>query len=98
MSANCTVIVIFPIYDQFGAIRKADSRLMFCQTYTFINSNLSSYKNCKKNQKLSNTDLILLFWVKVLFLTKNTNIFQNNAGISKMKEVLVLKGKFSKAT
>ena len=25
MSANCDVIVIFPIYDQFGAIRKPDS-------------------------------------------------------------------------
>ena len=25
MSANCDVIVIFPIYGQFGAIRKPDS-------------------------------------------------------------------------
>ena len=25
MSANCNVIVIFPIYGQFGAIRKLDS-------------------------------------------------------------------------
>ena len=26
MSANCDVIVIFPIFDQFGAIRKPDFR------------------------------------------------------------------------
>ena len=25
MTANCDVIVIFPIYDQFGTIRKPDS-------------------------------------------------------------------------
>ena len=45
MSANCDVIVIFPIYGQFGAIPKPDSRLMVCKTYIFINSNFLSYKN-----------------------------------------------------
>ena len=43
-SANCDAIVIFPIYDQFGAIRKPDSGCVVCKTYNFINSNLSSYK------------------------------------------------------
>ena len=45
MSANYGVIVIFPIYGQFGAIQKPDSGRIVCKTYIFINSNLSSYKN-----------------------------------------------------
>ena len=40
MSENCDVIVIFPIYGQFGAIRKPDSGRIVCKTYIFINSNL----------------------------------------------------------
>ena len=28
MSANCDVIIVFPIYGQFGAIRKPDSERM----------------------------------------------------------------------
>ena len=47
MSANYDVIVIFPIYNQFGAIRKPDSGRIVCKTYSFINSNLLSYKNWK---------------------------------------------------
>ena len=31
----------------------------------------------------------------MLFLTKNADLLQKNAGISKIKEVLVLKGVFS---
>ena len=42
MSANCNVIVIFRIYDQFGAIRKPDSGRIVCKTYIFVNSNLLS--------------------------------------------------------
>ena len=45
MSANGIVIVIFPIYDQSGAIRKPDSGRIVCKTYIFIKSNLLSYKN-----------------------------------------------------
>ena len=45
ISENCDVIVIFPIYGQFGAIRKPDSGRIVCKTYIFINSNLLSYKN-----------------------------------------------------
>ena len=33
MSANCGVIVIFPIYGKFGAIRKPDSGGIVCKTY-----------------------------------------------------------------
>ena len=36
MSENFDVIVIFPIYGQFGAIRKPDSRRIVCKTYIFI--------------------------------------------------------------
>ena len=45
MSENCDVFAIFPIYGQFEAIRKPDSRCIVCKTYIFINSNLLSYKN-----------------------------------------------------
>ena len=45
MPANCDAILFFPVYDQFGAIRKPDSGRIVCKTYLFINSNLLSYKN-----------------------------------------------------
>ena len=38
-STDCDVIVIFPIYDQFEAIRKPDSGRIVCKTYIFINKN-----------------------------------------------------------
>ena len=44
MSKNCNVIVIFLIYDQFGAMRKPDSGRIICKTYVLINSNILSYK------------------------------------------------------
>ena len=43
MSKNCVVIVIFPIYDQFGAIWKLDSGRIVCKNYIFIKSNLLSF-------------------------------------------------------
>ena len=45
MLANCDVIVIFPIYGQFGAIRNPDFGRIVCKTYIFIYSNLLAYKN-----------------------------------------------------
>ena len=45
ISTNWDVIIVFPIYGQFGAVRKPDSGCMVCKTYIFINSNLSSYKH-----------------------------------------------------
>ena len=71
MSTICDVIVVFPIYDQFGAIWIPDSKRMVCKTYIFTKSNLLSYKNLKAELKISNLALILLLWVRVLFLTKN---------------------------
>ena len=49
MLENCNVIVILPIFGQFGAIRKPDSGHIACKSYIFINSNRLSYKNWKKN-------------------------------------------------
>ena len=43
--AYCEVIVICLIYGQSGAIWKPDSGCIVCKNYTFINSNLLSYKN-----------------------------------------------------
>ena len=40
MSISYGVIVIFPIYGQFGAIQNPDSRPMVCNTYIFNKSNL----------------------------------------------------------
>ena len=45
MSENLEVIVIFPIYGQFEAIRKPDSGRIICKTYVLIINNLLSYKN-----------------------------------------------------
>ena len=36
MLTNCDVIVIFPIYGQFGAIWKPDSGHIVCKAYIFI--------------------------------------------------------------
>ena len=44
-SENCDAIIIFPIYDKFGAIQKLNSGNIVFKTYVFINSNLISYKN-----------------------------------------------------
>ena len=52
----------------------------------------------KKELKISNTALTLLLLVKVLFLPKNAAFLQRNAGISKIKRALVLKGIFPETT
>ena len=75
MSPNCDVIVIFPIFGQFGAYRKPDSGRIVCITYIFINSNFLSHKNWKQNYKISCTALTLLLWVKVPFLPKKCWFF-----------------------
>ena len=95
MSANCDVIVIFPIYDQFGAIWKPDSGCTVCKFYIFIYRVLSSFKNWKQNKNISNTALTTSLWVKVLLLPKNADFLQKDDAISKIKRVLVLKGIFS---
>ena len=104
MPANCDVIVLFLVYGQFAAIRKQDSGYMIHKIYIFMDKNLLSYKNWKQNQKLSNTVLILLFYIKLLFLSKNADFLQKNCDISKILMVLngtkylVLTGTFSETT
>ena len=49
ISESCDIIVFFPIYGQFGAIREPDSRRIICKFYVFLNSNLLSHKNRKQN-------------------------------------------------
>ena len=55
MLENYDVIVIFPIYGQFGAIRKVDSGGIVYEKYIFINSSLLSYEKLKKDSSISNT-------------------------------------------
>ena len=49
--SNYGVIIIFPIYCQFGAIRKPDSGLIVCKTNIFIKSKFLSYRKWKTNLK-----------------------------------------------
>ena len=53
MSADCDVIVIFPIFSQFGPIRKPDSQRTLKVTFY-----LTKTENRTKN--ISNTALTLL--------------------------------------
>ena len=96
MSANFDAIVILWIYTQFGPMLKLDFGRMVCKTNVFININFLSYKNCKQNSNISNTVLIQLLRVKVIFSPKNANFLQKNADINRNKWVLILKGKISK--
>ena len=74
MSEYFDVTVIFSIYGQFGAIQRSDSGRMVSNTYIFINSNL--FKKF----------LILLLWVKVLFLLENPDLLQKKGDIKKKKK------------
>ena len=51
MSKNGDVIVVIPIYGQFGAITKPDSVPIDCKTYVFINSNFLSYESERRTKK-----------------------------------------------
>ena len=70
---NFDVILVFLIYDQFGAIWKPHSDCIVYKTYILINSNLFFCKNWKKKKKISNKALTLLLWVTVLFLTEQAD-------------------------
>ena len=47
MSANCDVMVTFPIYGQSAAIRKPDSGRIVCKSYIFINSRARSFQGAQ---------------------------------------------------
>ena len=93
ISRNCDIIVIFLVL-----IQKQDYCCMVCKTYIFVNNYFFSYKNWKQNQNISNATLILFLWTKVLFLIKNADFLQKNAGISKIKAISLLKGKVFEIT
>ena len=66
MSTNSDVMAIFPIYSQFGAVRKLDTGRIVCKTYIFINSNLLSYENWKQLKNLEHSS-------NITALSKNSN-------------------------
>ena len=82
MPADCDVIVIFPIYGQFGAIWKPDSGRIVCKTYIFNNSNLLSYKN----EPLKNPPRLGLNQTWKIQVHLHPNI-PNQVGLSTLKEV-----------
>ena len=45
ISEDCDAIVIFFIFDQFGAVRRPDSGNRVCKSYVFSNSTLLPHKN-----------------------------------------------------
>ena len=55
MSANCDVIIIFPIYGHFGAIWKPDFRCIVRKIYIFINSNVYLMKTEKRTKNLKHS-------------------------------------------
>ena len=55
MSENCDIIVIFPIYGQFGAIWKPDSGRIVCKMNILINSNLLSWKRQTELKRLQHS-------------------------------------------
>ena len=87
MSKNFDVTDFFLIYGKFAAILELNSRRMVYKTYIFINSNLLPYRSWKQNWKISNTALILLFWVKVLFLQKKCWFLPKKKPTKMMTEV-----------
>ena len=57
MSASHDIIVIFPVYSQFGAIRKLDFQHIVCKTYNFIKSVTFYLTKVEKRTKKSLTQL-----------------------------------------
>ena len=70
MSGNSEVIVIFPIFGQFGVIRTPDSRHIVCKTYNSIESNLLFYKKMKTELKNLESSFRTTALRKALFLPK----------------------------
>ena len=68
IKANYDVIVIFLIYDQFGAIRKLISRRIVSKSYASII--LRYFFILKKEYKISNTALTRMLWVNTVFFAK----------------------------
>ena len=48
MLENCDAIAFIASYDIFGTMQKPDSRRIVCETYFFVNSNLTKNENRTK--------------------------------------------------
>ena len=84
MSQNSGVIVIFPIYGQWGAIQMLDSGCIICKTYIIINSNLlftKTEKRAKKSQLSSQTIPLN----KGAILPKKCNLLQKTLTSEKLE-------------
>ena len=68
-SKSCGVIVIFPIYSQFGAIRKPNPGRIIYKTYIFNNSNLYLTKIENITKKFV-TQLSYCLNIGTIFVTK----------------------------
>ena len=51
VSENCGAIVFFPIYGQFGAIRKPNSRRISCKTFILLKVTFYLKKTENKTKK-----------------------------------------------
>ena len=85
-SSNCDIIVFFPIYGEFAAIRKPDFGRMVYKTYIFINSNLLSYRIYNKTKKYL-THLLYYFLSNGTIYAKKRLLFAKNDDISKINRV-----------
>ena len=86
MSKNCDVIVIF--FDLWSIWSKS-VKLKFSIIVKF---SLTKIEN--RTKKYLSAAVTLLLWVEILFWEKMLIFFKESAGISKIKEVLVLKSIF----
>ena len=79
ISANYEFIVFFPIYGQFGAICKLDSRRIGVENYIFIESNRTKLKaELKFSNSFHNIALSkgTMFVKNAYFLLKNADIYK----------------------
>ena len=91
MLEKCDVVVIFPIFGQFGAIQNAKSGRIFCKIYMFINSNLLSQRSLTHLSHYC-FESRYYFCQKCRFFSKK----KKDTDISKIKSALVLKLYFLK--
>ena len=79
MSQNCEVVALFPIYGQFGAILKLDSRSIVCKTYVFIMYSTFYLTKNEKRSKKSLTQLSHYCFSKGTILAKKQFFLQNTS-------------------
>ena len=85
LSANFEVIVIFPIYGQFGGIWKPDSRCIACKTYISIKNNLLSYKLKTELKNLQHSCHTVALSKGTIFAQKNAEFCKKNSTLAKFR-------------